>query len=57
MVWRAEVQHFFHPLNLWCRCGGRLTCLFRLYEVYVWETLMRRLFIRKRKSPDQSESY
>jgi hypothetical protein len=40
---RTWLQHFFHPRNLWCRCGGNFTTIFRLYEAWCWQPLLRRL--------------
>jgi len=40
---RTRLQHLFHPLNLWCRCGGNFTTLFKLYEAYCWRPLLRKL--------------
>ena len=39
---RTRLQHFLHPLNLWCRVGGKFTFAFRLYETYCWQPVLRR---------------
>ncbi|UCF02996.1 MAG: hypothetical protein JSV14_04925 [Deltaproteobacteria bacterium] len=39
---KTRLQHFFHPLNLWCRVGGKFTFAFRLYETYCWQPVLRR---------------
>ncbi|MGD8255178.1 MAG: hypothetical protein PVF10_14185 [Syntrophobacterales bacterium] len=39
---KTRLQHFFHPLNLWCRVGGKFTFAFRLYEMYCWRPVLRR---------------
>jgi hypothetical protein len=41
---KTQMQHFFHPLNLWCRVGGKFTPVFWLYEKYVWQPFLRRWF-------------
>lgn len=40
---RSQLQHLLHPLNLWCRCGGNFTFIFKLYEVYCWQQIIRKL--------------
>ena len=40
---KARLQHFLHPLNLWCRVGGNASWCFKLYEKWVWQPLLRRL--------------
>jgi len=42
---RSQLQHLLHPLNLWCRCGGNLTFLFKIYEAYCWRPILRKLLI------------
>ena len=49
---RTWLQHFFHPLNLWCRCGGNFTALFRLYEACCWRPLLRKLLANGRLVPE-----
>jgi hypothetical protein len=41
---KTQMQHFFHPLNLWCRVGGKFTFVFRLYETCFWQPFLRRWF-------------
>jgi hypothetical protein len=44
------LQHLLHPLNLWCRLGGRCGWFFRLYEKNLWKPLLRRCFTSKASS-------
>ena len=44
---KRQLQHFFHPLHLWCLCGGHGIWCFRLYERWVWQPLLRRLLTEK----------
>ena len=37
------IQHYFHPLHLWSFFGGRFKRAFRLYELYLWQWLIRPL--------------
>jgi hypothetical protein len=43
--WRmgTRMQHWLHPINLWCRLGGRknLLCVLRTYENTVWKYVLR----------------
>ena len=38
---KTWLQHFLHPLNLWCRVGGKFTFFFRVYETYCWQPFLR----------------
>ena len=38
------LQHHLHPLNIWCRIGGRCTNICRIYEKCFWQPYLRRLF-------------
>jgi hypothetical protein len=38
---RILLQHYLNPVNLWSRLGGRFTPLFKLYEGYLWQPLLR----------------
>ena len=40
---KARLQHFLHPLNLWCRVGGHASWCFKLYENWLWQPLLREL--------------
>lgn len=40
---KKRLQHFLHPLHLWCLCGGQCVQCFRLYENWLWRPLLRRL--------------
>jgi hypothetical protein len=40
---RRELQHFFHPLHLWCLFGGQCVWCFKLYEKWLWQPLLRHL--------------
>lgn len=42
---RSQLQHLLHPLNLWCRCGGNFTFLFKFYEAYCWRPILRKLLV------------
>jgi hypothetical protein len=46
---KTWLQHSLHPLNLWCRVGGRFTFFFRVYEIYCWRPFLRRWLDRKDK--------
>jgi hypothetical protein len=48
---KTGLQHFFHPLHLWCLCGGQGIRYFRLYERWVWQPFMRCLLKEKSKDP------
>jgi len=48
---KRRMQHFFHPLHLWCLCGGHGTRYFRLYERWIWQPFMRRLLTEKLRGP------
>lgn len=39
----TPLQHALHPLNVWCRLGGRYVPLFRFYERYLWNGFLRPL--------------
>ena len=39
---RIWLQHYFHPVNLWSRLGGRHKLLFTLYERYLWQPFLRK---------------
>ena len=39
---RIWLQHYFHPMNLWSRLGGRYKLLFTLYERYLWQPFLRK---------------
>jgi hypothetical protein len=45
LLMRSQLQHLLHPLNLWCRCGGNFTFIFKFYEAYCWRPLLRKLLI------------
>jgi len=38
---RIWLQHYFHPVSLWSRMGGRYKPLFKLYESYLWQPFLR----------------
>ncbi|PNV85787.1 MAG: hypothetical protein C0610_09995 [Desulfobacteraceae bacterium] len=40
---KSRLQHFLHPLNLWCRIGGHARWCFKLYEKWLWQPLLREL--------------
>jgi hypothetical protein len=40
---RKWLQHHLHPLNLWCRVGGRFTNVCKIYEKHFWQPYLRRL--------------
>ena len=40
---KARLQHFLHPLNLWCRAGGHASWCFKLYENWLWQPVLREL--------------
>lgn len=40
---KAMLQHFLHPLNLWCRVGGNARWCFKFYEKWLWQPLLREL--------------
>jgi len=46
---RSQLQHYFHPLHLWCLCGGQCSWCFRLYEKWLWQPLLRNLLTEKSK--------
>jgi hypothetical protein len=49
---KRELQHFFHPLHLWCLLGGHCISCFKLYEEWLWQPFLRHLFTgrpRKRR--------
>ena len=39
---RIWLQHYFHPVNLWSRLGGRYRLFFQLYERYLWQPFLRK---------------
>ena len=39
---RIWLQHYFHPVNLWSRLGGRYKLFFTLYERYLWQPFLRK---------------
>ena len=39
---RIWLQHYFHPVNLWSRLGGRYKLFFTLYERYLWQAFLRK---------------
>jgi hypothetical protein len=39
---KTWLQHSLHPLNLWCRVGGRFTSFFKVYETCCWQPFLRR---------------
>jgi hypothetical protein len=47
---RTWLQHALHPLNVWCRIGGRATKMCRFYERLIWQPCLRRLFGGAQKS-------
>jgi hypothetical protein len=46
---KRRMQHFFHPLHLWCLCGGKWIWCFRFYEKWLWQPYLRGLLIENRK--------
>jgi len=44
------MQHFLHPLHLWCLCGGKGIWCFRLYEKWLWQPYLRGLLIETEKT-------
>ena len=38
---KAWLQHTLHPVHLWCRLDGRHVWLFKLYETYLWQPVLR----------------
>ena len=36
------LQHYFHPVNLWSRLGGRYRLFFQLYERYLCQPFLRK---------------
>ena len=48
---KRRLQHFFHPLHLWCLCGGHGIRYFRLYETWIWQPLVRRVLREKSRGP------
>lgn len=47
---KRRMQHFFHPLHLWCLCDGKWICCFRFYEKWLWQPYLRDLLIENRKT-------
>ena len=39
---KTKLQHFLHPLNLWCRFKGSFRAVFKIYEDYCWQPFVRR---------------
>lgn len=37
------IQHYLHPLHLWALFGGRFKRVFRLYELILWQCVIRPL--------------
>ncbi|HVO85220.1 MAG TPA: hypothetical protein VMU60_12420 [Syntrophobacteria bacterium] len=53
---KRRMQHFFHPLHLWCTCGGKWIRCFRLYERWLWQPYLRGLLIENRKTGREESS-
>lgn len=49
-IW-TKLEHLLHPLNIWCRLGGRQIRVFQFYETYIWKPIVRVLLNKRRRKP------
>jgi hypothetical protein len=54
---RAWLQHLLHPVNMWSRFGGHWVRLFRAYETYCWNPVLRQWLSNNSKSGINSDVY